>query len=693
MTDDPKRGHDLEGIFARDAERKRQKEGERKEMTLRQYIELVAQDPAVAQSSQSRLDEIIQAGGVEAIPEDDRWLGVDKRYSLFSNELFGIEDAVHKLVMFISAAKNRASTGGQVLLLVGPPATGKSTLVRILMKALEAYRGRPVFGIKGCPKHEEPLHALPRYMRDQIALKPKECPEYPDCKDTHLHLGVKIDGDLCHQCRHRLDTEFKDPDGVIRWPDLPVETFTFSIQGVRGIASFEPSDEKGSDITALSGRENISITSQYGYNHPLAYELSGEIPKAERGLFEARELLSCDREILKVFFSVAQERELKVQGSNFPHVSVDVFVVGHTNLAVFKKFATNKDFEGLHDRFHIIPIAYPLQVSEEVRLLRKLIEHESDFVRLRKCHIAPGSLELAATFAVMTRLTESKLGVGMLAKARIYDGDITDIAGNAKVVDVRQLRDEGHPSSDISKWEGMFGVSSRTVLDALNNTLAEEADRDGCLTPLLVIQALRKVFDHRMGYSPEEVERYRMFLSSSGSDSVMTLYQRTVTEVVTKAYIRGYQDLARELFDRYIREVELYRSQKRRFIKGQSQEVKRDALSGKVKEPDLKFMRSVEEFISWNEQEAESARGELLEQRSSQADFGYDTYPALAKAVERKLVDDSKGTLTLVLATDRPQDDEAKRRASDLYQGLLESGHCPTCAREAVEKAREFLSM
>lgn len=695
--DADEKGHelDLNGAISRDTERKRSKKREHKETTLREYLKLVAKDPLIAQNSPSRLWEIIQDAGIKKVPEGERWFGVEEEYELFS-ELFGIPDVIRNVVNHIKVGASRGSTGKQLLVLVGPPAGGKSTIVRIIMRALEGYRKRPVFMIKDCSKWEDPLHLLPRYLREEAAKTVGECGECQSSeKSKHIHLGVKIEGDLCQVCRHPLETKYTEGDGTVKWWDVPVETFTFSMRGRRGIGSLdEPSDAKSSDVSVLTGRENIGITSVHGFKHPLAFELSGEIPTGERGIVEIREIFGYDPAVLRVLFSVAEEKELKVQGSNFPHLSVDTVIIGHANLTVFKKFSGNKDFEGLHDRFFVVPVRYPLRIKEEVMLYRKLIERESDFIKLRKCHIAPGTFELAATFAIMTRLMASSAGIDLLTKAKVYNGDraLTELQDREKkAISLQQLLEEGQASVDISKREGMFGVSSRTVLAALNTALAGKAEGNGCLTPLTAIQSLRSIFDHRMGFTPEDIERFRMFLEASDAHNVMSEYRESIVQAVTRAYLRSYGDLARQIFRDYIKEAKLYRNQKRKLIRGQVLTVERDQVTGKPREANIKSLRSVEEHIPWTEQEAETGRGEILELEAMMPSFGFDSYPPLARACEKKLMADSKATLKVVLAKDRPKGEEENRRYQDLWGTLLSSGYCDICATEAVERAGEFL--
>lgn len=695
MSENKKDSLNLDDIIESDADRKKERKKLHKEITFREYLNLVAEDPAIAQLSASRLWEIIENAGVVKLPEEEQWMGVDTGYELFRNELYGVDKPIYQAIEHIKVGATRGSTGKYLLLLVGPPGAGKSTWVRILGKALENYNRHPVFYIKGCPKHEEPLHLLPRYMRDEVAKAKENCSECSRSeKQKHIHLGVQIEGDLCPVCRDLLETKYTDQDGTVRWYDVPVETFTFSIQGRRGIGSFEPSNEITSDTTALSGRENIGITSNptYGHKHPRAFEISGEIPAGERGIVEGREATSSDPKVLRVFFSVAEEKQLKIEGSYFPHLSVDTVFIGHTNLTAFKEFSSNRKYEGLHDRFIVVPFHYPLRIRDEVKLYRKLIERESDFIKLKGCHIAPGALELAALFAILTRLKSSQMGVEDLTKAKVYNGDraLTELRDkDKKPIDVRELIEEGQNSPDIAKREGMFGVSSRTVLAALNSALAKESEtNNGCLTPLKTLAALREIFEHRMGFTPEEIERYKELLSSSEGGTVIAEYCEFAINAIQKAFLKAYGDLAHQMFDDYIKEVRFYRNQRRKFVRGRT-DVARDNLTNKPKEPNIKFMREIEQHIPISEAEADNYRGEILEV----VDIAYNNYPALARGVEKKLLSDSKDMLKTVLAIHKPKDEESRKRANDLFSELTgPGGFCETCAREMIEKADEILN-
>ena len=79
------------------------RQGEEKlkwEGTFREYLEIVKEQPWVAQSAHSRVYNMIKDAGIEK--EKGK-----KRYSFFNSQLFGLEEALERLVeeYFHPAAK------------------------------------------------------------------------------------------------------------------------------------------------------------------------------------------------------------------------------------------------------------------------------------------------------------------------------------------------------------------------------------------------------------------------------------------------------------------------------------------------------------------------------------------------------------------------------------------------------------
>src|SRR6202008_2225006 len=135
-----------------------------------------------------------------------------KVYDFFRDELFGIEKTISQIVRYFHSASLKGEESRQVLYLMGPVGSGKSSLVEKLQRGLEGTE--PFYAIDGCPMFEEPLHLIPRHLR----------------KEFEKMLGVHIEGDLCPVCRYRLQNEFAG-----KYEEFPVRTMEFSKRARVGI--------------------------------------------------------------------------------------------------------------------------------------------------------------------------------------------------------------------------------------------------------------------------------------------------------------------------------------------------------------------------------------------------------------------------------------------------------------------------
>ncbi len=110
------------------------------EGTMKDYLELVAEDPKIAQSAPARIYDMIASKGTTELSESEKLPHYEDlvRYNFFSREIFGIEESLHDLVRFFRAGANRTETGKRILILVGPVSSGKSTIATLLRSGLEA---------------------------------------------------------------------------------------------------------------------------------------------------------------------------------------------------------------------------------------------------------------------------------------------------------------------------------------------------------------------------------------------------------------------------------------------------------------------------------------------------------------------------------------------------------------------------
>lgn len=630
------------------------------EGNTREYMALIHENPKIAQSAPSRIYDMIIQKGTEEINEFEKLPHYEDmvRYNFFSGEIFGIEEVLHDLIRFFRAGASRTETGKRILILVGPVSSGKSTIAALLRRGLEKTE-TPIYAIKDCPIHEEPLHLVPRSQR----------PEFEKL------LKVKIEGDLCPVCKYRLTTDerYRDHNGNYKWEEIPVVQVKVSERARIGVGTFQPSDPKNQDISELIGHVDLGKITKYGEGHPMGYKFDGEIQIANRGLIEYIEILKCDIKFHYVLITVAQEQMIKSPG--FPQTYIDTVIISHTNQTEFEKFKSNKENEALHDRMYPIYVPYNLRIRNEMAIYEKLIAR-SEFHE--KVHIAPMTLKMAALFAVLTRLVPTASCADLLKKAKYYNGEAI-MEKEKDPVDVKKLWLEGKEKS-----EGMSGISPRFIMNAINITLGSAKDGPKCINSVDIIRALKHQFDHHIGFSEEEKNRYvNLLLAEKGS--VLAEYREKAKKEINKAFLYAYEDQAQALFDNYMKNATAY-CLKRKIM---------DPVTHDEQEPDERLMRSIEEMIGISEGAKSEFRQGLFVFKSDALDrkesFDFKSYPPLQEAIEKKLIADLKNMVSLTLADKTRKDPKTLERKKGAVDKLLEKGYCPVCAEALLEFVGEML--
>src|SRR5690348_4185475 len=181
-----------------------------------------------------------------------------------------------------------------------------------------------------------------------------------------------------------------------------------------GIGTFQPKDEKNQDSTELTGDINYRKIAEYGSDSdPRAFNFDGEFNISNRGVVEFVEVLKLDVAFLYDLLGATQEHKIKPK--KFAQTDIDEVIVGHTNEAEYRKLLSNEFMEALRDRTIKIDIPYITKLSEEIRIYQKDFSAE----RLRGKHVAPHTLEVAAMWAVLTRLEDPKKhSLSLLQKMR-----------------------------------------------------------------------------------------------------------------------------------------------------------------------------------------------------------------------------------------------------------------------------------
>jgi len=584
-----------------------------------------------------------------------RWQGgqdEDSKFhcKLFDDELFGIDDAIERVVDYFKAAAAGSEVGRRLLLLLGPPSGGKSTLVILLKRGLEEYSytdAGALYGIRGCPVHESPLHLIPHTLR-------------PSFRQTY---GVEIMGEVCPHCRLRIEQQYGGD-----FMQMPIERIFMSEAGRVGIGTYAPHDPTTADLADLVGSVDLSKVAEYGdEGDPRAWSWSGAVYAASRGLLEMIEILKVKREFLYLLLTLTQEKNVKV--SRFPLIYVDETIFAHTNLAEFRRFLQESENEALLDRMVIIQVPYTLNYRAEARIYQKLISAAEP--AFREVHLDPHVLHTAAVFAILTRLHQGEdKDSDMSKKVRIHGGE--EVEGVARP-DAERIRDK-LPN------EGLVGVSPRFIINALSSAIIQSDAKS--LTTMDVLLALKDAIENDARIDPKEKRKDVDFLVLARKD----FYNRWVKEDVHKALFVSFEQEAQDLLDKYLDEVEAMLDNRK--IK--------DPITNEERDPDERFLRAVEEKIHISDSGKQSFRQEVVRKAMGAykrgEKFTLDSHAPLHDAVEQYLFGQRRDVLRLVSSTTRP-DEEVKQKISVVEKRLVdEYGYDSHSAREALNYVTTLLA-
>ena len=647
------------------------------EGSFEDYLQIVRKQPQVTRNAFQRVYDMIIRYGVEEYTDVKKKL---LRYNFFKDELdggadaiFGLDIPLMRLVHVLKAAAEGYGPEKRVILLHGPVGSSKSTIARLIKKGLEQYSRTPdgalytfdwvnleVVGMAGgeharfkCPMHEEPLRLIPQAWREKaIAELGLSSPQF----------NVKVKGDLDPACRFifqkLMDVYGGDWAKVMQ--HIRVRRLVLSEKDRVGIGTFQPKDEKNQDSTELTGDINYRKIAEYGSDSdPRAFNFDGEFNIANRGVVEFIEVLKLDVAFLYDLLGASQEHKIKPK--KFAQTDIDEVIIGHTNEAEYKKLLNNEFMEALRDRTIKIDIPYITKVSEEVRIYAKDFNGE----KIRGKHIAPHTLDVAAMWAVLTRLEDpKKQNLSLLQKMKLYDGRV--LQGYTQDT-VKELRKE-------TSREGMEGISPRYVQDKISNALVNDVG-EGTINPFMVMSELEKgLRHHSLITNEDERKRYAECISM-----VKREYDEVVKNEVQRA-ISADEDAIQKLAANYIDSIKAFTLK----------EKVKDRFTREDVEPDERLMRSIEEKIDIPENRKEDFRREIMNYIGALAvdgrRFEWHTNERLRRALELKLFEDQKDAIKLQSLVSSVIDKETQEKIDIIKTRMIRYfGYNEVSARDVLD--------
>ncbi|HLJ93160.1 MAG TPA: serine protein kinase [Gemmataceae bacterium] len=635
-----------------------------------EYLDIVREHPEVTRSAYQRLYDMILSHGTEEVYENKEKITRFRFFTDFAarhgDAIFGLDRPIMHLVNCFKSAAKGYGTERRVLLLHGPVGSSKSTIARLLKKGLEQYSKADEgmlfsFTWKGeagtwhkCPMHEEPLHLVPHDLRPVLLARLNE-------NRSASEIPVTIQGDLCPFCRQMFNERLAKCDGD--WhrmlDEIKIYRLILSEQDRIGVGTFQPKDEKNQDSTELTGDINYRKIAEYGTDSdPRAFNFDGELNIANRGLVEFIEVLKLDVAFLYDLLGASQEHKIKPK--KFAQTDIDEVILGHTNEPEYRRLQNNEFMEALRDRTVKIDIPYVTRLKDEIRIYEKDFNPE----RVRGKHIAPHTIEIAAMWAVLTRLVQPKhANLTLLQKLKLYNGKTLPGFTEDNVVELKRE----------AVNEGMHGISPRYIQDKISNALVAHPE-ESCVNPFMVLHELEAgLRHHSLITSQEQLQHFRELLAV-----VKEEHEDLVKNEVQRA-IAADEDALTRLCSNYIDNVKAYTQR----------EKVRNRYTGNYEEPDERLMRSVEEKIDIPEGRKDDFRREIMNYIGALAidgkRFDYKTNERLQKALEMKLFEDQKDTIKLTSLVSSVVDKATQEKIDVVKSRLIRNyGYCDVCATDVL---------
>src|SRR5437868_6589062 len=376
------------GLYSRLYENRREVE-----YSLEDYLRACSDSPAFYAGAAERLLQAIGEPVMVDTAQDPR-LGrifmnrTIKVYPAFTDDFFGMEDTIERIVGFFRHAAQGLEERKQVLYLLGPVGGGKSSLAERLKLLMEK---EPIYVLKA-GNEVSPLFESPLGLFDPATFG----------KELEQRYGVP---------QRRL-TGVISPWAVKRLEEFEGDITKFSVIRLTPsrlkqicVAKTEPGDENNQDVSSLVGKVDIRKLEMFSQNDPDAYSYSGGLNRTTQGILEFVEMFKAPIKMLHPLLTATQESNY-AGTENIGAMPFQGIILAHSNEAEWQTFKNNKNNEAFIDRISVIKVPYCLRAIEERKIYEKLLQNSE----LANAPCAPSTLDILSRFCVLSRLKDRKSG-------------------------------------------------------------------------------------------------------------------------------------------------------------------------------------------------------------------------------------------------------------------------------------------
>jgi serine protein kinase len=428
-----------------------------------------------------------------------------------------------------------------------------------------------------------------------------------------------------------------------------------------GVAKVEPGDENNQDVSSLVGKIDIRKLEMHSQNDPDAYSYSGGLNRANQGVLEFVEMFKAPIKMLHPLLTATQEGNY-VGSENIGAIPFTGIVMAHSNESEWRAFKNNKTNEAFIDRIYVIKVPYALRVTEETKIYEKLVRGSE----LAEAPLAPGTLEMLARFAVLSRLKPHE-NSNLFAKMRVYDGE------SLKEVDPKaRTLQEYKDAAGVD--EGMEGISTRFAFKALSATFNHDTE-EVAADPVHLMYVLEQAIKREQ--FPDDTEgAYLEFIKAD----LAPRYAEFIGHEIQKAYLESYHDYGQNLFDRYVDYADAWIEDQDFKDPDTGQMLDRELLNqelSKIEKPagianPKDFRNEVVKFT--------------LRQRANNKgrNPSWTSYEKIREVIERRMFSQVEDLLP-VISFGSKKDSESEKKHDEFVQRMVERGYTERQVRRLVE--------
>lgn len=703
------------------------------EGTFAAFLKELVEYPCLVESAKSRLYRLIMRRGEEKA-RTERIRSLYGRESLTAYNAFsmfhGIEHHIDTVVTnYLGAAVMGSEADKQALVVIGPPGSGKSDFFTEVKKLYRTAEPFPY--LVHSPVKDNPLNLLfliPRVARERARGNIEKTRQEALRILTELELDQVCDFQL-PDAKAVFDKNNLEPvvaslvdmqpddmvsaivyglglprctrnnigrpaphvqaavmgkyqwarGGAIEIAQYPVASSYFDLddEGAGGIVDVPEVQPLNFSLETWIGGENLANSGRYEDSDPRLVSFTGAFNKGNRGLVILTEGLKNPPEAQRILLEALQGRRVGIPSPLGGSLHFDGLIVIHSNEGEYERFIKERVNEPYVDRFWRIYFGYPLEVSEEAKVVRKFWQ-SSDFAKPEKAGgvaVEPLLFEYIAHLTLLSRLEPDK-SVPLMHKLAAYDGKDVRPSGSGIKVSAAELRQRSTPK------EGLTGLSPRDMAKIISALAAEVGPGKGVNTRMFRDRA----YEWFRQNVEDDDKRKKLF--SFLASELDTFRRKRLKDIVLAAMVPSFHQQCQETFDKYIDNI-------RAALKGQS--VRRTGGWGGQVGGDQEFMRAIESNPEFgvNSAEAPKFRAEVIEAYASwQMDNNGTKVPwtchgGLSNCVKGYVLKSVQQAARLFSANSA-RSDEDKKKLSDVKQRIMENdGYNEWLADELLREAEE----